>query len=125
MYEETRMRGNEERKKIKELIQQIKNLKKRKKYHENKKNKTTKVSRQNNNETKNIKTIYRDVRYELGKLLEALIKALNEKHNEAAVINFKYGGFENEAKKLKKELSKGAHNVKDEYTFIGNMTQII
>ena len=84
---------------------------------------TTKILKQNNLNTTNIKTIYRDIRNNLTGYLNALIKALNEKH-EAAVINFKYGGFENEAKKLKKELSKGAHNVKDEYTFIGNIRKL-
>jgi hypothetical protein len=84
---------------------------------------TTKILKQNKLNTTNIKTIYRDVRNNLKQLLEVLIVALNEKH-EAGFLNMKYGGFENQAKKLKKELSKGANNVKDEYTFIGNMTKL-
>ena len=39
-------------------------------------------------------------------------------------MNMRYGGFENEAKKLKKELSKGNNNVEGEYIFIGNMTKL-
>lgn len=84
---------------------------------------TTKILEQNKLNTTNIKTIYRDVRTNLNQLLEVLIEALNEKH-KAGFMNIRYGGFENQAKKLKKELSKGANNVKDEYTFIGNMTKL-
>jgi len=84
---------------------------------------TTKILEQNKLNTTNIKTIYRDVRNNLKQLLEVLIVALHEKH-KAGFMNMRYGGFENEAKKLKKELSKGANNVKDEYTFIGNMTKL-
>ena len=84
---------------------------------------TTKILEQNKLNTTNIKTIYRDVRNNLNQLLEVLIEALNEKH-KAGFMNIRYGGFENQAKKLKKELSKGANNVKDEYTFIGNMTKL-
>ena len=73
--------------------------------------------------TKNIKTIYRNARIIINNLLEKLIKALKEKH-EASNTNRKFGSFERKAKKLKTKLMKSRNNLKEKYNFIGDMTDL-
>ena len=74
--------------------------------------------------TKNIKTIYRNARIEINKLLEKLIEALEEKHKVISHKNYKFKSFERKAKKLKTKLMDSRNNLNGKYIFIGDMTDL-